>query len=845
MDIPERIMRFSNIRVLLFPVIVAGFIILIHSVTAAQEDAPPQPPTELEEEQAAPPPGLSELVAANTKLNERLAALEKEIAELPNYTETEDSYSHIQSNLDDIKLQLEKLIFSKSYSYQKFEYLRDKLDGENALLTKFIKPLGEDLSKFESSQQELLNERELWSGWRSYYAKDESFSAAEPIFEEAEETISKALSLISDTLKRILEIREGAGVIRTSINSIKADVAAASPSVSTSLFGRTAAPMYSHQYYSEFNKQLFEEFRKGLPNALDRELKLVRQSRPSAVFILALLIVFSIGLILRYRRELGTVEQLRFLVSRPFSAGLFIGFFVVLISYEVGVSSFLKSIFVIVAGITAIRLLSKLTKNPLLTRLLGTLVIILVLVRILPFMDIPLPLYRLIIIGGALGGLILHFRRRINISPLEQTHLYKWTARIGVVILFAVLVAEILGYSNLAGFVFIYSILSLFFIFQIWIFKMMFSGLLEMAVRSSALQRIDIVREKTPEVLGLLVNISNLFLLTYFVTQLLELWTDLDSPYAALLAILSFGISLGPFHITVGLIVMAAIIFYGSFIVSSILGAVFDEAIFKRSGVDRGIRASYRTIIKYVFVFVGFLLALGVLGFDLGNIALFGGALGIGIGFGLQNIVNNFVSGLILLFERPVKVGDIVTIEGDWGEIKKIGLRSSLIKRFDHSDLIVPNSLLTSNSIINWSLTDRFMRITIPVGVAYGSKVPLVMKTLSEAANSITLVATDIAPQVIFMNFGESSLDFELRVWATKFNQRILIISELHQEIDRRFREAGIVIPFPQRDLHLVDVPDTPSLKPTAPEAEVSFQAPSGSEVEEDDTASEQAEMDE
>jgi potassium efflux system protein len=353
------------------------------------------------------------------------------------------------------------------------------------------------------------------------------------------------------------------------------------------------------------------------------------------------------------------------------------------------------------------------------------------------------------------------------------------------------------------------------------------------------------VREKTPEVLGLLVNISNLFLLTYFVTQLLELWTDLDSPYAALLAILSFGISLGPFHITVGLIVMALIIFYGSFIVSSILGAVFDEAIFKRSGVDRGIRASYRTIIKYVFVFVGFLLALGVLGFDLGNIALFGGALGIGIGFGLQNIVNNFVSGLILLFERPVKVGDIVTIEGDWGEIKKIGLRSSLIKRFDHSDLIVPNSLLTSNSIINWSLTDRFMRITIPVGVAYGSKVPLVMKTLSEAANSITLVAKDIAPQVIFMNFGESSLDFELRVWATKFNQRILIISELHQEIDRRFREAGIVIPFPQRDLHLVDVPDTPSLKPTAPEAEVSFQAPSGSEVEEDDTASEQAEMDE
>ena len=836
-------MRLSNIRVILFLVIVAGFIILIHSVTAAQEDAPPQPPTELEEEQAAPPPGLSELVAANTKLNEHLAALEKEIAELPDYTETEDSYSHIQSNLDDIKLQLEKLIFSKSYSYQKFEYLRDRLDGENELLTKSIKPLGEDLSKFESLQQELLNERELWSGWRSYYTKDESFSAAEPIFEEAEKTISKALSLISDTLKRILEIREDAGVIRTSIISIKADVAAASPSLFASLFGRTAAPMYSHQYYSEFKKQLFEEFRKGLPNVLDRELKLARQTRPSAVFILALLIVFSIGLILRYRREPGTVEQLRFLVSRPFSAGLFIGFFVVLVSYEVMTSLFLQSIFVIVIGITATRLLSKLTKNPWLTRLLSTLVIILLLVRMLPFMDIPLPLYRLIIFGIALGGLILLFRRRINISPHEQTRLYKWPARFCVAFLLVVLVAEILGYSKLAGFVFSTSIITLILIASIWIFKTMLSGLLKMAVRSSALQRIEIVREKTPEILGRLVNISNLILLTFFVAQLLELWTDLDSPYAALLAILSFGISLGPFHITVGLIVMAAIIFYGSFIVSSILGTVFDEAIFKRSGVDRGSGASYRTIIKYVFVFVGFLLALSVLGFDLRNIAIFGGALGIGIGFGLQSIVNNFVSGLILLFERPVKVGDIVTVEGDLGEIKKIGIRSSLVNRFDHSDLVVPNSVLASNTIINWTLTDKVTRITIPVGVAYGSDVPLVMKTLSEVADSITLVATDIAPQVIFMSFGESSLDFELRVWATKFDQRILIISELHKEIDRRFREAGIVIPFPQRDLHLKEVPDTPALKPTAPDAEVPFQAPSGSGVEEDDKT--RAEIDE
>jgi len=282
---------------------------------------------------------------------------------------------------------------------------------------------------------------------------------------------------------------------------------------------------------------------------------------------------------------------------------------------------------------------------------------------------------------------------------------------------------------------------------------------------------------------------------------------------------------------------MAVIVFYGSFILSSILGTVLDEAVFKRHEVERGVRASYRILIKYIFVFMGFLLALSVLGFELRNITIFGGALGIGIGFGLQNVVNNFVSGLILLFEQPVRVGDIVTVDGEWGEIKKIGLRASVVKRIDYTDLVVPNFIFTSSTIINWTLSDNFVRLTIPVGVAYGSDVPLVMKTLSEVADSITMVVKKPEPQVMFMNFGESSLDFELRVWITNVYERFRVLSELHQGIDRRFRDAGIVIAFPQRDLHLVDVPDSPASNPTAPEAEQPFQASPGKEGEKNDTS--------
>lgn len=832
-------MRLSNALAFILLAVAASFLMMPYAASA-QEDTPTETAPEQEEEQAAPLPGLSELVAIKTELNVRLGALEKEIAELPDYADIESSLSQIQSNLDDIKWQLEKLIFSKSYSYQKFDFLKDRLNGESNLIKKSIKPLEEDLSKFESIQLEWLNEKERWSAWGSSYAKDESTTAAEPIFEETEETISKALGLISDTLKHILAIREEAGNLRASINSIKADVAAASPNIATSLYAKTADPMYSPQYYSQFDGQLFEDFQKRLPFAYERELKLARQTSPSALFILSLLLVLSTGLILRYRRELAEVEQLRFIAARPYSTGLFISFFVVVASHELGVSEFLKSIFVIVfIGITLTRLLSQLKKDRWLTRLLSVSVIFLFLIRLLPFMDIPLPLYRLVIFGLALGAFLYLTWYQFNVNHREQSLLNTWTARICTALLLVVLAAEILGYSSLARYVFSTLIITLILFISIWIFKMIFSGLLELAVRSSAIQRIEIVRDNTPEILGLLTNIVNLILLTFLVAQLLELWTYIDSPYAGLIAILSFGFTWGPIDFNVGLILFAAILFYGSFIISSILGGVLDEAIFKRRGIDRGVRASYRIIIKYVFVIAGFLLALRVLGFDLRNIAIFGGALGIGIGFGLQNVVNNFVSGIIMLFERPVKVGDIVTVDGEWGEIKKIGLRSTVLKKFDYSDLVVPNSSFTSEKITNWTLSDRYVRLTVPVGIAYGSDIPLVMKTLSEVAESNSRVLKNPEPQILFRNFGESSLDFELRAWVQQFDDRLGVESELRRDIDLRFREAAIVIAFPQRDLHLISVPDTPVPKPTASEAEQSFQAPSGNEGAEDHPTSE------
>jgi small-conductance mechanosensitive channel len=215
------------------------------------------------------------------------------------------------------------------------------------------------------------------------------------------------------------------------------------------------------------------------------------------------------------------------------------------------------------------------------------------------------------------------------------------------------------------------------------------------------------------------------------------------------------------------------------------------------------------TGLNYAVLLVGFLLAVAATGADLGKFSLLAGALGVGIGFGLQNIVNNFISGLILIAERPVMPGDTVELSGMIGEVKRIGARSSTIRTWQGAEVIVPNANLISNEVTNWTLSDRQRRIEIAVGVAYGSPVDRVMQLLRDVGGAHPDILDQPEPNSLFMGFGDSSLDFELRVWTKNFESWYRIRSDLTVAIEKALNEAGIVIPFPQRDLHLKTVDPT------------------------------------
>jgi small-conductance mechanosensitive channel len=278
---------------------------------------------------------------------------------------------------------------------------------------------------------------------------------------------------------------------------------------------------------------------------------------------------------------------------------------------------------------------------------------------------------------------------------------------------------------------------------------------------------------------------------------------------AATKGLLALGFNLGAHRITLGLLILSTGILYGSFLASWVVQKLFVDQVFFKRRVERGVRLSVARLAHYAIVIAGFLLALSTLGFEIGKITILISALGVGIGFGLQGVVNNFVCGIILLFEQPVRVGDHVEIGGQWAEIKRIGIRSTIVETFDKADLIIPNADLISNQVTNWTLTNRQSRLIIPVGVAYGSDVPLVMETLKACATVDARAAKTPPPQVLYLSFGENALEFELRVFVSDTDNRMAVRSAIHQEIDRRFREANIKIAFPQRDLHLRSVDES------------------------------------
>jgi small-conductance mechanosensitive channel len=223
----------------------------------------------------------------------------------------------------------------------------------------------------------------------------------------------------------------------------------------------------------------------------------------------------------------------------------------------------------------------------------------------------------------------------------------------------------------------------------------------------------------------------------------------------------------------------------------------------RRLPVEAGAQYAVASLTQYCLWVIGLLVGLRILNINLTAIAVVAGALGVGIGFGLQNVVANFVCGLVLLVERPIRVSDRITMEGVEGNVRAVNFRSTIIETNDNISVIVPNSEFINGKVINWSIGDPKVRIHVPVGVAYGSNLETVTRTLLSVAAEMEGVLKQPAPEVRFIEFGDSSLNMELLVWTVEPAKHFLLRSRLNFAIDVAFRREGVEIPFPQRDVHV------------------------------------------
>ena len=262
------------------------------------------------------------------------------------------------------------------------------------------------------------------------------------------------------------------------------------------------------------------------------------------------------------------------------------------------------------------------------------------------------------------------------------------------------------------------------------------------------------------------------------------------------------GFTVGGVEISPVAILFGIVSFFVALAVVKAIRVRLVNNVLEKMDIDEGIKHSLASGFGFVGFIIAAVIGITMMGGNLSNLALIASALSVGIGFGLQNIINNFVSGIIILLERPVKVGDWVIINGEEGKIKQINIRSTEIETFKKSSIIIPNATLISNSVTNLTHGNNWTRQAVSVGVAYGSDVEKVRDILLECAAKHKGVLKNPAPYVIFKDFGASSLDFELRCYSSSIWSGWSIPSDLRYEINKRFIEEGIEIPFPQVVVH-------------------------------------------
>jgi potassium-dependent mechanosensitive channel len=782
---------------------------LLAALPATLSGQQAQPPAAAARDTALPP--SFEVVTRARIVMDSAATAGRDLAQLALVTGMAAELQESTRRHAELQTLLSALLDTDYVRPERLSRVRDQALLEDQRLEGLRNRVVERLDQLGGMRARWLERQRFWRAWQAALRTDPDYPVVASELEQTILRIQAVLDSVAAVTTSLITVQQRTAQLRAATDEIANVVATVRAERRRALLQRTEPVLLSAAHRGQLARQAW---RAPAPDVADRAsayLAFLREYAGMLAFHMGLVVLLA----LIARRIQGAARgdaAWSGLLEYPWTLAVFAS--AVLALQRVVLAPPLWDVLLwTLLGLTGAVLARRLFPRTALRRAVYLLAAFYPVFLLLEIARFPAPLLRILMAAAAavaLGlfitaaradGAATETRARSFVDEIRRV----WPFRVGALIWAAVFAATVLGYDTLARWVTHAAVTSAAVLFVVVLLIVVLRGALASVLRYETRGRSTLRRIGLPLVQRLMMLLQ-VIMVTAAALVLLDIWELSPSPFATWQRFIRFGIDLGPLQLTVGRLLFGLAVIYFAILASWLFRTLSQSEFYRQWDLDRGVGDSISTLVHYVLITLGVIFALGILGVELQNFAIVAGALGIGIGFGLQNVVNNFVSGLILLFERPVRVGDTVVVDGEWGTITKIGLRSTILLTFDQSEMIVPNADLISEKVTNWTLTTPIARIILPVGVAYGSNIAQVLDILRAAGNAHESVLTEPGPQALFVGFGDSSLDFEIRCWIRQIRLRLEVRSVVLTDVQRRLAEAGIEIPFPQRDLHLRSV---------------------------------------
>jgi small-conductance mechanosensitive channel len=748
-------------------------------------------------------PGVAEIIPMSSQVAEKAAAITAESIEQSHV----DYASALKSAGDKqqiLNTRIEELGDPANWGFERLIEVRGTTSEQKKLLATQLDAISARLATLDAIRLDWEKQAQFWQDW-SKNLKKEGGDYPREEFSRVPKDCKKVLEIVGKEINKLLAVQlELSRMQDLNLKTLR-QIDAAITLLRRETFKKTAVSLLAPQYYAQFTPELWQQVVAGW--------NLVTWINPGfiaqnwwVVLVQIFIMIATIFSIRRYRPLLDNQLRWTFLTGHPIATGIFVA--LAAMSYFYSAPSVTWRLY-LTAGvlISAGFLVSALLEKQRMTVLYSLFTATYLLLLFVQTLSLPLPLLRLYLVMISLAGIPLltwycYTNRRLRGPRWQRIGL-----RTGSILLTASLVAQLGGYSTFSLHLVDSAIKTSFVLVMALFAYRLSAGGVYFLLESSGFFKIPLrTQQHAQEAQARLLFLVKVIIIPLTALYLIQIWSRTETLNASWQKLNSGLFTIGEVEISLSSLFSAVLVLYLAFTLSWLLRMILDSHMVGAQFNQRGLGDSVKTLLHYVLVVFGSFFALSIAGIEMKNLAVIAGALSIGIGFGLQNIVNNFVSGLILLFERPVKLGDLIILDGEWAIVRKIGLRSTIIETFSNSEVIVPNNLLISEKLTNLTLSNCQARVRLPVGVAYGSDMDQVLAILLKVASENQRVLKYPEPICQFIGFGNSSLDFELKIWIDSARNGLDIRSEVGRMVYYAFKEEGIEIPFPQQDLHLRSV---------------------------------------